>query len=112
MRCPLPMLLGAVKGGQDRVVAADLRVASFRPGRVPPTRPASRNCGIVKDVLGAVPADLEASFALANQIAPVLARGLRGNPRQLKRFLSTSSPCAAAPRRPARSSSTPRCWRS
>jgi predicted KAP-like P-loop ATPase len=46
------------------------------------------NYGIAKDVLGSVPADLEASFALANQIAPVLARGLRGNPRQLKRFLN------------------------
>jgi hypothetical protein len=46
------------------------------------------NYGIAKDVLGSVPAELEASFALANQIAPVLARGLRGNPRQLKRFLN------------------------
>lgn len=46
------------------------------------------NYGIAKEVLGVVPAELEASFALANQIAPVLARGLRGNPRQLKRFLN------------------------
>jgi hypothetical protein len=46
------------------------------------------NYGIAKDVLGATPPDLEAAFALANQIAPVLARGLRGNPRQLKRFLN------------------------
>jgi len=46
------------------------------------------NYGIAKDVLGTPPADLEAAFALANQIAPVLARGLRGNPRQLKRFLN------------------------
>jgi predicted KAP-like P-loop ATPase len=46
------------------------------------------NYGIAKEVLGSVPAELEASFALANQITPVLARGLRGNPRQLKRFLN------------------------
>jgi hypothetical protein len=46
------------------------------------------NWGIAREVLAEPPAELEAAFALANQIAPVLARGLRGNPRQLKRFLN------------------------
>jgi KAP family P-loop domain len=46
------------------------------------------NWGIVRETLADPPAGLEAAFALANQIAPVLARGLRGNPRQLKRFLN------------------------
>lgn len=46
------------------------------------------NWGIVREVIDAPPDVLEAAFALANQIAPVLARGLRGNPRQLKRFLN------------------------
>ncbi len=46
------------------------------------------NWGIARDVLDPSPVELEADFSLANQIAPVLARGLRGNPRQLKRFLN------------------------
>ena len=47
------------------------------------------NYGIAKGVLGEVPAILEADFTIANRIAPTLSRGLRGNPRQLKRFLNT-----------------------
>jgi hypothetical protein len=47
------------------------------------------NYGIARDVLGTVSEQLEADFVIANRIAPTLARGLRGNPRQLKRFLNT-----------------------
>lgn len=47
------------------------------------------NYGIAKGVLGQVPPELEADFTIANRIAPTLSRGLRGNPRQLKRFLNT-----------------------
>ena len=47
------------------------------------------NYGIAQGVLGQVPAELEADFTIANRIAPTLSRGLRGNPRQLKRFLNT-----------------------
>ena len=47
------------------------------------------NYGIAKGVLGEVPKELEADFTIANRIAPTLSRGLRGNPRQLKRFLNT-----------------------
>ncbi|MGH9246198.1 MAG: KAP family P-loop NTPase fold protein [Acidimicrobiales bacterium] len=46
------------------------------------------NYGIAKGVLK-VPPDLEADMTIANRIAPTLSRGLRGNPRQLKRFLNT-----------------------
>lgn len=46
------------------------------------------NYGIAKDVVTVTP-DLEADFAIAARIAPTLSRGLRGNPRQLKRFLNT-----------------------
>lgn len=46
------------------------------------------NYGIAKGVLGEVPDELEADFTIANRIAPTLSRGLRGNPRQLKRFLN------------------------
>ena len=47
------------------------------------------NYGIAKDVLGTVGPELQADFTIANRIAPALSRGLRGNPRQLKRFLNT-----------------------
>lgn len=46
------------------------------------------NYGIAKDVVTVTP-DLEADFVIAARIAPTLSRGLRGNPRQLKRFLNT-----------------------
>lgn len=46
------------------------------------------NYGIAKGVLDEVTADLEADMMIANRIAPALSRGLRGNPRQLKRFLN------------------------
>lgn len=46
------------------------------------------NYGIAKGVLDEVPSDLEADMTIANRIAPALSRGLRGNPRQLKRFLN------------------------
>jgi hypothetical protein len=47
------------------------------------------NYGIAKGVLTDIPLALEADFTIANRIAPTLSRGLRGNPRQLKRFLNT-----------------------
>ncbi len=47
------------------------------------------NYGIAKDALGSIGPELEADFAIVNRIAPTLSRGLRGNPRQLKRFLNT-----------------------
>lgn len=47
------------------------------------------NYGIAQDVLGSIPQSLQADFTIANRIAPTLSRGLRGNPRQLKRFLNT-----------------------
>jgi hypothetical protein len=47
------------------------------------------NYGIAKDALGSVSPELESDFGIASRIAPTLSRGLRGNPRQLKRFLNT-----------------------
>jgi hypothetical protein len=47
------------------------------------------NYGIANSVLGTVSPELQADFTIANRIAPTLSRGLRGNPRQLKRFLNT-----------------------
>jgi hypothetical protein len=47
------------------------------------------NYGIARDVLDQPPNGLEEAFGLGLRIAPILARGLRGNPRQVKRFLNT-----------------------
>jgi hypothetical protein len=47
------------------------------------------NYGIAKGALTSVSDELAADFTIANRIAPTLSRGLRGNPRQLKRFLNT-----------------------
>lgn len=46
------------------------------------------NYGIAKDVVDPVPEELQQSFELVSRIAPVLAEGLHGNPRQLKRFMN------------------------
>ncbi len=40
-------------------------------------------------VIGEVPKELQESLAISARIAPLLARGLNGNPRQCKRFLNT-----------------------
>jgi hypothetical protein len=46
------------------------------------------NYGIAAELLGEVPQALQESFDLVGRIAPVLAAGLNGNPRQLKRFMN------------------------
>lgn len=43
----------------------------------------------VEDALGSVPGGVERAMELAGRIAPVLADGARGNPRQIKRFINT-----------------------
>ncbi|RUL87988.1 KAP family P-loop NTPase fold protein [Tautonia sociabilis] len=47
------------------------------------------NYGIAKELFGEVPDDLGERLALSQRLAPVLAVGLSGNPRQCKRFLNT-----------------------
>lgn len=42
-----------------------------------------------KELLGEVPFELEENLILSEQLAPLLATGLNGNPRQCKRFLNT-----------------------
>lgn len=46
------------------------------------------NYGIASGVIDPVPEQLQASFELSARIAPILAGGLNGNPRQLKRFMN------------------------
>jgi len=43
----------------------------------------------VNEALGGVPAEVERAMELAGRIAPILADGARGNPRQIKRFINT-----------------------
>lgn len=47
------------------------------------------NYGIAKEVLGELPAALQDDLALSARLAPVLAAGLQGNPRLIKRFLNS-----------------------
>jgi hypothetical protein len=46
------------------------------------------NLGVAHEILGDVPPDLTRELEWATGMAPVLGAGLRGNPRQLKRFLN------------------------
>jgi hypothetical protein len=46
------------------------------------------NYGIARSVVDPVPKRLQADFELVSRIAPILAAGLHGNPRQLKRFMN------------------------
>lgn len=43
----------------------------------------------VEKALGGVPVEVERAMELAGRIAPILADGARGNPRQIKRFINT-----------------------
>lgn len=44
---------------------------------------------VAKQILQEVPSELEEHLILSEQLAPLLAEGLNGNPRQCKRFLNT-----------------------
>ncbi len=45
----------------------------------------------INEVLDEVPDEIEGALQIADQIAPLLTDGSRGNPRQIKRFLNTMS---------------------
>jgi hypothetical protein len=47
------------------------------------------NFGKAGDILGEIPESLKEHLALTSRIAPQLSEGLRGNPREIKRFLNT-----------------------
>ncbi|HEY5260899.1 MAG TPA: P-loop NTPase fold protein [Solirubrobacteraceae bacterium] len=44
--------------------------------------------GIATETIGQLPNELSSALQIAAQVGPPLARGLRGNPRQIKRFLN------------------------
>ena len=43
----------------------------------------------ISEALGSVPEAVERALELSGRIAPILAEGARGNPRQIKRFINT-----------------------
>ncbi len=45
----------------------------------------------INEILDEVPDEIEGALQIADQIAPLLTDGSRGNPRQIKRFLNTMS---------------------
>ncbi len=47
------------------------------------------NLGIARELFDSVTPELEERLAVAHYVAPILASGLAGNPRQCKRFLNT-----------------------
>jgi KAP family P-loop domain len=48
----------------------------------------SMNLGLAREAAGALPAEAEREFELMGRIARLLAAGLKGNPRQVKRYLN------------------------
>lgn len=50
---------------------------------------AAMNFGKASDALGEIPESLKEHLELTSRIAPQLSEGLRGNPREIKRFLNT-----------------------
>jgi hypothetical protein len=66
----------------------DLLRAEARQQRERDLLAVAMNYGIAAHVLDRPPDGLEEDFDLGLRIAPILARGLRGNPRQVKRFLN------------------------
>lgn len=44
--------------------------------------------GAIKQVLGEMPTELESALTVCAQAAPLITEGLKGNPRQIKRFLN------------------------
>ena len=56
-----------------------------------PQLPEPLNFGIAKNILGESCSQIEEDFTIAARLAPLLADGLDGNPRLIKRFLNTLS---------------------
>lgn len=69
-------------------VQFDTVVAQTRLRRASGNLQVAFNLGVCSDVLGEVPGELVRDLTWAAGVAEVLGSGLRGNPRQLKRFLN------------------------
>jgi len=69
--------------------AFDKLCDTVRQNRKNPALSQPLNYGIARGCIGEEARKLEEDFALAERIAPILARHLGGNPRLVKRFLNT-----------------------
>ena len=81
-------LLFAEKAGLNEAQSKEVRerVVNGPPGSLTEVR---FNAGIAQQVLESVPPGLKTQLAMSQRIASVLSAGLKGNPRQCKRFLNT-----------------------
>lgn len=83
------LLIGAAVGdGEPEFTSL---IASARERLRRPWQAERLDATVVKKVLGKHSDKADAALALSDQIGPILARGTRGNPRQIKRFLNTLS---------------------
>lgn len=76
---------------QQHLAAADFELLQSKAAdlRVTGVGTVSMNLGIAREYVSAgLPAGAEADFELISRIAKLLATGLKGNPRQVKRFLN------------------------
>ncbi len=81
------LLVGAELGDEDSNFNKLIAVARERL-----KRPWTRNiidAGVIKTALGGKDSQAQDALALSDQIAPILASGTKGNPRQIKRFINT-----------------------
>jgi hypothetical protein len=100
MKVAIPALSAPEVESYTNLLLADLHLdepamarvgAAAREVRVQDNLTVAFNLGMASDVLGDVPEQLARDLVWAAQVAPALASGLRGNPRQVKRFLNTIS---------------------
>lgn len=81
----ISMLFSTTAGlDEEQVETARKHVLNAEAG----TSEISFNLEIAKELLGEIPEELTESLALGARLAPILAKGLNGNPRQCKRFLN------------------------
>jgi hypothetical protein len=81
------LLIGTVAGEDDTGYKA--LVAEGRGRLKKPWQAAPIDFGAVKTTLGDKASSAHDMLVLSDQIGPILARGAKGNPRQIKRFLNT-----------------------
>ena len=80
------LLTGAVVGDGEPEFTALIAEARERLRR--PWKAERLDASVVKKALGQHASKADAALTLSDQIGPILARGTRGNPRQIKRFLN------------------------
>jgi len=81
------LLVGADLGEEDAEFLKLIAVARDKLKR--PWTAHSLDAATVNTTLGSKAPQVQSSLTLSDQIAPILASGAKGNPRQIKRFLNT-----------------------